>query len=239
MAGATFDSLMQSASVALVGREYLACEDLCLRALAGARQHRAWADYGRVLLPLQEARRHRRMIAAEGSVRLGTAGVSGVSGDLLSCLAPYPAACIVVTHPHGAADARALAAEARRSRRFVEVLFADNPVTAPRWRLRGLAGPEVACAVPAPPAAWLDRWFERSAPAPAPPAAGLPPTPADWFLDAGEALGDQALRQAAAATGAVARLEALAQCLEVVTDHELIHQHLWDAARALSLASHP
>jgi hypothetical protein len=236
MAGTTLDSLMQSASVALVGREYLVCEDLCLRALAVARQHQAWADYGRVLLPLQEARRHRRMIAAEGSVRLGT---TGLPGDLPAGLAPYPAACILVTHPHGAADARALAAEARRSRRFVEVLFADNPVTAPRWRLLGLAGPEVACAVPAPPAAWLDRWFGRSAPAPAPAAAGLPPTPADWFLDAGEALGDQALRQAAAATGDVARLEALEQCLEVVTDHELIHQHLWDAARALSLASHP
>jgi hypothetical protein len=230
------DHLMQSASVALAGRDYLACEGLCLRALAAARRKQDWAYYGRVLLPLQEARRHRRMIAAEGSVRLGT---TGLPGALAADLASHPAAAIVVTHPHGAAEARALAAEARRSRRFVEVLCADNPASAPRWRLRGWAGPEVACDLPAPPVAWLDRWFDRSAVVPVPAVAGSAPTPADWFLDAAEALGDQALRQADAAPDPVARLEALEHCLEVVTDHELNHQRLWDAARALSLASHP
>jgi hypothetical protein len=161
--------------------------------------------------------------------------------DLTAAVAPYPAACLVVTRPHGRAEAKALAAGARRARRFVEVLLADNPASAPRWRLRSLNGPALACEIAAPPAAWVDRWLLRPGPVPQEPAAnpGAAPTPADWFLDAAEALGDQALSQVAAPPGSIERVEALEKCLEAATDHELIHQRLWDAARALCATKEP
>jgi hypothetical protein len=228
------DNLMQTASAALLARDYLTCEERCMRALAGAREREDWAYYGRVLLPLQEARRHRRTIASEGAIRLGT---TDLAGDLGAAVAHYPAACIVVTHPRTADDARALATESRRNRQFIEVLFADNAASAPRWTLRGLGGTKVTCELPAPPAPWIDRWLDRSN---IPAQTSSMPTPGDWFLDATEALGDRALAQVkdiAAADGR-ARLAALEQCLDVVTDHELIHQYLWDAARVLSLVSH-
>jgi hypothetical protein len=235
MADVEPDSIMDLASAALARRDYLECEDLCLRALAGARGRRDWADYCRVLLPLQESRRHRRMIAAEGVVRLGS---SELPEDLTASLAAYPAACLVVTLPHGRAEAQAVLAEAHRARRFVEVLLADNAASAPRWLLRPLTGPEIACEIAAPPAAWINRWLGRSAALSAAAAAtpGAAPTPADWFLDAGEALGDQALAQVIAPPGTIERVEALERCLDVATDHELIHQRLWDAARALCTA---
>jgi hypothetical protein len=235
MAGVDFDSLMDLASTALARRDYLECEAQCLRALATAREKRDWAEYGRVLLPLQEARRQRRMLAAEGAVCLGS---THLPRDLTACLTPYPTACLAVTLPHGRREAQALTAVARGTRKFVEVLWADNRASAPRWRLHSLAGPEVACEVAGPPAGWADRWIAPSAGRPgaaAGPAAH--PTPADWFLDAAEALGDQALSQAAAVHEPMARLAALEKCLEVVTDHELIHQRLWEAARALGAGS--
>lgn len=235
----TLDRTMNWASEALVKMDYLTCEALCLEALAMARQARDWDYYARVLLPLQEARRQRRINAAEGVIRLGT---SGLGNDAAAWLEQLPAGCVAVTRPHGQEQARTLADAARAARRFVEVLWVDSEPGAPKWTLRSFRGPAVACEIPAPPAAWVGRWL---APGKLDVKQLQGSSPADWFIDATEALGDAALRQvppAAAgkpAPGAAAsdRLSALERCLEVVTDHEIIHQRLGDEARHASASS--
>ncbi|MCE9589664.1 MAG: hypothetical protein K8S99_03980 [Planctomycetes bacterium] len=228
---ATLDDIMENASAALVKMDYLGCESLCLEALARARRERGWAYYTRILLPLQEARRQRRMIAAEGVIRLGTATLTGAPADWLR---ETPSGATVVTHPHTADTARALDELARAQRLHVEVLFADSDAAA-TWRLRSFRGPAVTREVPAPPPEWRDRWIKPGKTTP-----GNARTPADWFIDATEALGDAALVCIDGKTLAPEqRLEALEACLEVVTDHEIIHQRLGDAARSLSLGTPP
>lgn len=213
---------MERASQALVAMDYLTCESLCVEALAEARRAQQWDTYARILMPLQESRRQRRMIAAEGAVRLGT---GGLSGDASSWLGGHTAACIVVTHPHHAASARALHDAARRDRLHVEVLYADNTTDADTWRLTSFAGPAVVCEVAAPPADWRDKWIGHT-------ASDRVKQPADWFIDATEALGDAALEQVATLTGSVERIDELEARLAAADDHEILHQRLAEAARA-------
>jgi hypothetical protein len=216
--------------------DYLECESRCLHALSVARREDNWAYYGRVLMPLQECRRQRRMIAAEGTVRLGT-------GDLADPVAAWfercKAGCLVVTRPHDELAAMTIASTARQRMRYVEVLFADNEVQAPTWTLRSFPDGGVSCRMPAPPRDWINRWLQGSPAADSPGDASnnLPwPTPADWFIDATETLGDAALAGIDDAAAGHDRLIALERCLDAVTDHEIIHQRLGDAARALCLA---
>lgn len=234
------DSIMERASEALAAMQYLTCEGYCQRALALARQHDDWTYYARILLPLQEARRQRRMIAAEGVTRLGTAGLQGPPESWLKRMG---AGCIVVTHPHTAQEAAAMRLTAHQQDLCIEVLFADNPATDPYWTLVTAAGGQpIKLAVTAPQASWLDQWL---APADAVPdyqqAKGDSDdaielgsmTPVDWFLDACEALGNAVLETVKAPLGDPQRIEQLENCLEAVPDHEIIHQALGDAARAM------
>jgi len=244
---------MESASEALRRMDYLECEARCLEALGAARRQSRWADYRRILLPLQECRRQRRMIAAEGVVRLGTAGLAGGPADWLGQM---DSGCVVVTHPHGRDEARALEQAARTRRRYLEVLWSDGPTDGESWRIRSFAGPDITCTVPAPPASWRARWLAAGTgegantdpvagknaahagpggPKPANATAAVKPalTPADWFLNAGEALGDAVLAEVKAPAGAVQRVIELERGLAAATDHELLHQHLADAARRM------
>jgi len=238
------DSIMERASEALADMRYLACADHCLRALALARHHGDWAYYARILLPLQETRRQRRMIAAEGVTRLGTAGLQEPPESWLRRMG---AGCIVVTGPHEAREAVALRRVARERGQYIEVLFADNPATDGRWTLLASVGTQpIKLTVVAPRSAWIDQWL---APTDAVPDR-LPTqsdsgdaielgseTPVDWFLDACEALGGAALATVKAPLGDPQRIEQLERCLEAVPDHEIIHQALGDAARAMRGAS--
>ena len=231
------DRVMQRASAALGRMDYPACEADCLGALAMARQREQWAYYARILLPLQEARRQRRIIAAEARVRLGAADLTGPVEEWLTEL---EAGCIVLTHPHRRDDARRLARAARDRRRCVEVLYADNEASAEVWQLRSYAGCDVGCQRAAPPESCVNRWIDRPA------ATGdggeadkddegvkIGRKAVDWFLDGAEALGDAALRSVDEQMPPRPRLAALEACLEVVTDHEILHQRLGEAARAI------
>ena len=235
MAG-DLDTTMQRASEALARLDYLTCERLCLEALAAARRAGDWPYYRRVLLPLQESRRQRRMIAADGSIRLGTADLGD---DVSNWLDQLDAGCIAVTWPHSAETARQLSQAALDRRLHVQVLFADCPADAAQWTIQSYRGPHVGCVRPAPPGAWINRWLSPATDNPV--ADSSPPQrsadqlnlslyPADWFLDACEALGDTALAQVEAGLTGSDLVEALQRCLEVVTDHEILHQRLSDAA---------
>lgn len=235
MAG-DLDTTMQRASEALACMDYLTCERLCLEALAKARGESNWPYYRRILLPLQESRRQRRMIAADGCIRLGTADLDE---DVLSWLDQLGAGCIAVTWPHTVETARQLSQIAMDRRLYVEVLFVDCAADVAQWAIQSYRGPHVRCIWPAPSDSWINRWLSPptdypvtvpSQPVRSADQLNLPLYPADWFLDACEALGDTALTQVGADLNGSDRVEALEKCLEVVADHEILHQRLGDAA---------
>lgn len=216
---------MERASRALAQTQYLACERLCLEALRQAREKQDWATYARILMPLQESRRQRRMIAAEGFIRLGASHLEGPDG---SWSVGFGAGCILVTRPFSRQHAAGLLGALSEQHKHVEVLFADSEIDDERWRIASFAGPAVVVDCPAPPPDWTNRWLS-----PDEVSAAGEPGPDDWFIDAGEALGDAALEQVEAPQGSVERVEQLESMLQAAGDHEILHQRLGDAARAL------
>ena len=223
------DALMEDASLALGRMDYLACVQFCTRALELARRERRWSEYARILLPLQEARRQRRMRAVEGAIRLGTTA-SLTPADLPPPPASY---ALVLTHPLTRSDAQRLWAHLASDPREGIILWAESPADAPVWTISTLSGPVASCERPAPPAAWRDQWLSGSASAP---LAGTSATPADWVLDAGEALGDAVLATLDPQVSGPELLAALENCLRAAPDHEIIHQRLGSVARALARA---
>lgn len=210
------DQVMERASRELTDMDYLACEAACLEGLAIARESEDWTGYARVLMPLQECRRQRRMIAADAGVQLGTN----------ACWNDPRNGCVAVTHPLDAAAAQDIVRQAAEQRRHAEVLWCDNPADAETWTVRTFTGADVACEVPAPPA---DAINQRLTPDDSHGQAA-----AHWFIAASEALGDAALSAVEAPLGSAARLEQLEAMVAAVGDHEILHQRLGDAARALA-----
>jgi hypothetical protein len=206
------DGLMERASEALAGLDYLKCEALCLEALCEARAQKRYGFYARVLLPLQEARRQRRMIAAEGEVILGTPG-NGF--DVERWLVDGRAGCVVLTHPSTAEDARVFAEQVREKNLYVEVLFADNPAGDGRWMLRSCEGAGKSGVV-----------CELDAPRPG-------DEPAEWFLNATERLGDAVSVSIDDKLTGEALVYELEVGLGVFADHELLHQRLARAAGSI------
>ncbi len=215
------NAIMEAASAKLVGMDYLACEALCLDALAAARQQEDWRLYARIVMPLQEARRQRRMNAADAVIQLGTA----------EGFEPFDAGCVVMCRPNTADDAQRFLNRARDENEHVEVLSADNAGDATTWNLRSFAGPDVSADVAAPPPGL------RHAPLHPDESNGTGVTPRHWFVRASEALGDAALAQVAAPPGSVERVEQLEAFITACGDHELLHQALADAANALAKAT--
>lgn len=202
------DTIMEKASRALADMDYLTCETLCLNALTQAKRADRYGYYARVLLPLQEARRQRRMIAAAGDIQLG----SGPGFEPGMWLQGRDAGCVVLTRPHSSGDALAVHQQARQSKQFVEVLFADNARDDAQWTLRSYDGPAVSCTIDAP-------------------SPGT--SPSQWFIEATERLGDAALAGVDSTLTGKALVDDLEARLRVFPDHELLHQRLADAARAV------
>ena len=121
----SMDGLMEEASDALSRMAYQRCETLCLEALTLARDAENWRYYARILMPLQEARRQRRMIAADGAMRLGTADVDAAAGDqwITQWLDENPAGCVAISEPVSRAAAQAMCERCREAQQYVEVLY--------------------------------------------------------------------------------------------------------------------
>jgi len=219
---ATLDEHMETASQALAELDYARCESLCVEALKACRDAKDWVMYQRVLLPLQEARRQRRQAALEGPILLGT---PQRDDDLPLHVDDIDQACIVLTWPVTAGDAKSLGEIVRDSKRPIELLFADNAPDSDTWRVTSYAGPGLSIDLPAPKAEWVGAWID--------PSSIAPPTPAHWFMQASEALGNAALASIDAPPGSLEHLQALEDALACVDDHEILHQRLAAAAKAL------
>ncbi len=223
------DNIMEKASESLFKNDYLSCERLCREALEEAKTRAAWPVYARIVLPLQECRRQRRLLAADGVIRLGSEGETDESlREKSLCI---EAGCIVITHPHGHEVAKWIYQAARSSGSYIEILYADNAADADAWRIRPAAGSHhVECVLPRPSMAWLNRWFEP----------GECRRAADWFITATEALGNEAIGQITGnpSLSDIERLHGYEQMLDVVTDHELLHQYLAQSAEHLIPRGH-
>ena len=213
---------METASRALAEMDYARCEALCVEALGQARDTADWVMYQRVLLPLQEARRQRRQAALDGPILLGA---PDKQINLADAIAQLKQGCVVLTHPFHAEDAKSLSETVRDLKQPIELLFADNASDAQAWQITTITGPKLSTTLRAPKPEWIGQWIE--------PAKVAPPTPAHWFMQASEALGDTAIDAIDATPGSLAYLQALEQALSCVDDHEILHQRLADAARAL------
>lgn len=219
------DDLMETASQALAQLQYARCETLCLEALAHARLANDWVMAQRVLLPLQEARRQLRQAAIDGAAQLG---VKEKATPLDAVVSGWSAGVLVLTWPYTASDAAALELQLREAHRPIEVLFADNHAESESWTISTYVGPRVSVEVPAPKPDWVGRPVQ---------VLGMkPPTPAHWFMKANEALGDAAIQSITSKPGTIEYFDDMGEALSAVGDHEILHQRLADAARALQEA---
>lgn len=215
---------MERASRLLVEMDYLASESLCLQGLAMAKADEDWTAYARVLLPLQECRRQRRMIAADAGVQLGTNACWNDPRD----------GCVAVTHPLAEADAARISREAIQHGRYVEVLWCDNPPEASTWNIKTFNNGGTHCPVACPELAWINQRLDPAADPAGQAAAGAA---GHWFIAASEALGDAALAGVTAPRGTRDRIDQLEAAVAAVGDHEILHQRLADAARAMPTAT--
>lgn len=237
------DPTMQQASTALVEMRYLDAERLCLDALDTALHREQWSYVARIVLPLQEARRQRRMIAAETAVQLGTLDRDDLEAWIdAGETRGGPDGCLLVTRPCTIDDARSALRRLREQDRHAEIMFADVEVDEDPafdaddpWPIVSLIDEEVRVECDAPCDAWRGRPVRPGDADWHPPAATAEaPSPADWFLDAAERLGDAAIDNASRAATPRDRFDQLRRLLDAAPDHELLHQALADTARALS-----
>lgn len=238
------NDLMNEAGQALLDRDYLTTESLCVQALAEARDSQLWDHYASILMPLQEARRQRRIIAAEGWLLIGTEDRQALL-DALSEQGPPPgpkpftspgkepgvivAAQIVITAPLTAEDARWIAENCQLRRLFVELLLAQG--SGPNRVIRSWKQKDLTTTIPAPPKDLpLDTWIS--------PDHKLHTDGSAWFQAASEALGDAALTAALPTEPPSAdQIDQIAQSVDAVPDHELLHQRLADTAWQLQRTS--
>lgn len=219
---AALDSLMETASIALAEMDYARCEALCVEAFDQARAELDWVMVQRVLLPLQEARRQKRQAAIDGMILLGTPDKATAIESLIS---DERCGCIVLTQPYVKEDAITLDTLIRERHRTIEILFADTTVEDDDWTIATFNGPQASIQVPAPSRDWIGQWVDS--------LATQPPTPAHWFMRASESLGNAALDAVDAPVGSMERFDQLALALAGAGDHEILHQRLADAAKAL------
>jgi len=217
----TIDATMERASAALVAARYFECEKLCHRAVAAAWRARDVERLSRICLPLQESRRLIRQQATDAA-QAGAIVVMTRSADFP---AKAGAGFYLAQPPLIGADARRMR-DLLWSRQVPSLVLAREPMTQTgRWPMVAVGEKSVRVQVE-PPAGvvWTGQGVRRDE------VTGTP-TP-EWFLAAGEALGDAAFKAIDGRLPAIWRVEDLLIALDGFPDHEKLHQHLADACRA-------
>ncbi|WP_432797310.1 hypothetical protein [Poriferisphaera sp. WC338] len=225
------DDMMEQASTLLMQGDYPDSEQMCEQALTLARESKDWDYYARILLPLQEVRRQRRMTAADGEVVLGT--TSNNLNRLEAWAEQAKAGCIMVSGEVKREGAHQLLKYTRDRKLNVEVLFGEHDQTNNSWNLWsvGEIDAKVHCRVDELPGAWQERrWTSLDVPEEG--TSKYANAPAGWFLYACEQLGDAAIAQTQEPMGTPQRVLELEKYLHEVGDHEKLHEALAEAARA-------
>lgn len=195
------DELMERASQALVATKYFECERLSIDALQMAHRAEDYERMSRVLLPLQEARRQKRLLAID------TKSLTRLTVPLDETQVPT-AGCYLIEPPLVGVDGRDLRERADAADIATFVVVREPLTRLGQWPVV-MVGPVTVRTKVQPP-------------------ANDKPT-IEWLIGASEALGDQAIASIDAADDIYDRVDQLMECLLTLTDHEKLHQALSEA----------
>ncbi len=219
---------MDRASHALAETRYFEAAKFAARALQTAYAQRDYRTMARVCLPLQEARRQVRQLAADAALEGGVRLVRSPA----EAPRPLRAGCYLIVPPMIGADARALrrTADTRKVPAFV---LAREPLTRKGcWPIVGVADRGYRAYVPPPvELEWTDGRVTRDT------FEGA--VSVSWFEAAGEALGDAIIAGVREDLHPWWRVDDLLDGLMAAPEHEKLHQALADACRVAAEASAP
>lgn len=203
------DGLMEEASAALARGDYFACERGACEALELAHASKDWDRMARILMPLEEARRQKRLTAAEAGVARRIDSV-----DELLELPEIGPGCWLLEPLVVAAHGREFRSRADAAEVPVVVIVREPETQLGEWPLAAI-GPVVVRA--------------RTAPTDKPTV--------EWFLEAAEALGEEAIGSVETDLEHETRIDRLYERLQAVRDHDELHQALAEACRDALRAS--
>jgi len=199
------DALMEEATRALAATRYFEAERIAAKALDLARQSHDYGRMARITLPLQEARRQRVQQALDvGTVTLVTKPV----GERVK----VSAGCYLVQPPQVGADARRLRLAAMEHEVPVAVVCRETITQI------GLC-PIVAIA----PGVTIRTKID--------PPDDLDEPDMTWFVEAMEAIGEDAIITIDPGLPVHKRLDLLLSRLDAIPEHEGLHQALADVCR--------
>ena len=204
------DELMEQASKALAETNYFECEQLSLKALGRAFEKQDYESMSRILLPLQEARRQKRLAAID-------TGKLTVIDEPIN-LEEYKVSpgCYLFQPPLVGADARAFRELADAQEVPVLVACREPKTQLGLWPVVMIGPITVRIRVD-------------------PPAKGKPTI--DWLIDATEALGDDAIASVDRGRELPHQINALYERLQTCREHEKLHQALADVCRQAAHAA--
>lgn len=229
------DVLMERASEALVSMAYFEAERLARRGLMGALAKRDYERMARIVLPLQEARRQIRQLAADACPASGgVATINGVVNDFPR--KPLATGCYLAQPPLTAMDARAIRDSAWQRESCV-IVAAREPLTRDGlWPIAAVGVGEITVTARIkvmPPV--------EVSPEPSSPTRDfytrLPSLA--WFEAMLESLGDRAIASLHKEDPPAHRVLDLIEFLDACPEHEKLHQALEAECRRAALEPEP
>lgn len=204
------DELMDKVGAAMARTAYFEAERLAAKALLMAREDADFDAMARIILPLQEARRLRTQQALDtGSVRLFDEPIT----DEMH----IEPGCYLIQPPLVGADARKLRFAAMQREVPVAVVCREPKTKLGLWPIVAVGAGDTVRTRIKPPAK------------PASPAMS-------WFVGAMEAIGDEAIAGIDPAMEAVRRLDAALAKLDIIPEHEKLHQFIEKLCREAAAA---
>ncbi|QOI99655.1 MAG: hypothetical protein HRU70_03855 [Phycisphaeraceae bacterium] len=217
------DDIMERASEALASASYIACESLCVKALARARAAGDFDTMARVCLPLQESRRQLRHAAVDSGLCFVQTSLPRKGSDLTPGM-------YLAQPPMIGIEARRLREKAHAAGVPVLVVCREPMTQAGLWPIVAVGEGGLMDTV-------SYRVRIRPPEGVVPAETGITkdvmasPPDAAWMLAASEALGDAAIASVDPAAPAAWRADDLLFALGAIPDHEKLHQRLADACR--------
>ena len=207
------DRLMDKAGAALAKGDYFDCETLACEAMELSHASRDWDRLARLLMPLEEARRAKRLEAAD------TGNIFRIdSVDALQEMTAIEPGCWLLEPLIVGAHGREFRAMADSQRVPVLCIVREPETQLGAWPL-AMLGPIVVRTQVTPP------------------EGDEPDVP--WFLAAAEAMGDEAIESVPADLDPEVRVNKLMERLMTLRDHDELHQAVAQAARDALRASAP
>lgn len=231
----SIDDLMERASTALVRTDYFGAERLALRGLHKSVSTSDWERAARACMPLQEARRQKRLQAIDAVV--GDASNMRVISEAQAAQKLQPG-CYLVQPPLVALDGRRLRELANEREIPVFILTREPMTRAGQWPMAAVLGQLSIRTKVAPPAGVKPAPGGMSLAHPTGDESASPPS-IDWFVAAGEALGDSAIAKVNADDPPAHQAMDLLDFVDAFPDHEKLHQRLEDACRRAAVQPAP